>query len=276
MNPQTERLLDLMTARATEGLSDDDRRELEAMLASSDDHDPEDMDLAAAAATNAYASQSGRGKDLPAALKSRLLANAEAHFVARAPTRRATVTDLGEERARRRDAVSKEKSGSGFGAFNRLGWAAAAMLLITLVIVNRPGMEQMGTELPFEARAEALEQKSGTVVVPWSPPQIEDYVAVSGDVVWNNAEQEGYLRLAGMPSNDPSVAQYQLWIVDPERDSRPVDGGVFDVPQGATEVVIPIDAKLGIINPQAFAITLEQPGGVVVSDGPLLVVASTG
>jgi hypothetical protein len=39
-------------------------------------------------------------------------------------------------------------------------------------------------------------------------------------------------------------------------------------------VTIPIHAKLRIGRPKAFAITLEHAGGVVVSDGPLLVVAA--
>ena len=48
---------------------------------------------------------------------------------------------------------------------------------------------------------------------------------------------------------------------------------MFDIPAGQTEVLIPIDAKLAVVDPKAFAITAEQPGGVVVSAGPLLVVA---
>ena len=82
--------------------------------------------------------------------------------------------------------------------------------------------------------------------------------------------------LTGMPVNDPATSQYQLWVVDPERDGNPVDGGVFDIPPGVSTVVIPIDAKLAVNDPVAFAITREQPGGVVVSKGPLLVVASAG
>lgn len=50
------------------------------------------------------------------------------------------------------------------------------------------------------------------------------------------------------------------------RDKRyPVDGGVFDVPANAGEVVIPIRASLMVRKPAAFAVTVEKPGGVVVS-----------
>ena len=75
--------------------------------------------------------------------------------------------------------------------------------------------------------------------------------------------------------NEAARVQYQLWIVDPERDGKhPVDGGVFNV-SSTGEVIIPIQAKLRIRSPRAFAITAEQPGGVVVSAGPLLVVAAS-
>jgi hypothetical protein len=58
-----------------------------------------------------------------------------------------------------------------------------------------------------------------------------------------------------------------LWIFDADRDpAHPVDGGVFDVPAGADgDVVVRIDPRLPIGRATAFAITVERPGGVVVS-----------
>ena len=89
---------------------------------------------------------------------------------------------------------------------------------------------------------------------------------VSGDVVWDPATQRGFMHLAGLAPNDPAMHQYQIWIFDGGRDKRyPVDGGVFDVPANATEVVIPIRAALPVLSPKAFAVTIEKPGGVVVS-----------
>jgi hypothetical protein len=70
----------------------------------------------------------------------------------------------------------------------------------------------------------------------------------------------------GLASNDPKVHQYQIWIFDAERDKRyPIDGGVFDVPADANDIVIPIHAALQVLKPAAFAVTVEKPGGVVVS-----------
>lgn len=89
----------------------------------------------------------------------------------------------------------------------------------------------------------------------------------AGDVLWSEEEQRGYMMLRGLKPNDPAVEQYQLWIFDTSRDERfPVDGGVFDVPSGQADVVVPIDAALPVDRPSLYAITVEKPGGVVVSD----------
>ena len=74
------------------------------------------------------------------------------------------------------------------------------------------------------------------------------------------------MRFTGLAANDPDQLQYQLWIFDAGRDDRyPVDGGVFDVPVGADEVVVPIRASLPVGEVALFAVTVEKPGGVVVS-----------
>lgn len=154
-----------------------------------------------------------------------------------------------------------------------MGWAIAAVLTLVVVFALQP--ESLPEPLDPASARDVLVADADTLFVEWSPSDIPAYNRVSGDVVWNDEIQQGYLRLSGMPANDPALAQYQLWIVDPDRDANLVDGGVFNVPVGSDEVIIPIDAKLAVSSPAAFAITREQPGGVVVSDGPLLVVAST-
>ncbi len=80
--------------------------------------------------------------------------------------------------------------------------------------------------------------------------------------------QQGYLRFRGIPANDPRLEQYQLWIADASRTPpEPVDGGVFNTPQSTAtgDVIIPFEAKLPVGKPAAFVVTVEQPGGVVVS-----------
>ena len=99
----------------------------------------------------------------------------------------------------------------------------------------------------------------------------DPYAGLSGEVIWNDEKQEGYMSLENLAVNDPTINQYQLWIVDPERDELPVDGGVFDITQKDGKSIIPIRNALVINKPVAFVITLEQPGGVVKSKQEIVV-----
>ena len=99
----------------------------------------------------------------------------------------------------------------------------------------------------------------------------DSYKGLSGEVIWNDEKQEGYMSLENLAVNDPTKTQYQLWIVDPERDELPVDGGVFDITQKDGKSIIPIRNALAITKPVAFVITLEQPGGVVKSKQEIVV-----
>jgi anti-sigma-K factor RskA len=140
------------------------------------------------------------------------------------------------------------------------GWAAAAVILMVSLYTSR-----METPLPLTQAEQRLRAEAADLVER-KFQGLGDFKQAGGSVVWSDTRQEGYMTLSGIPSNDPKKAQYQLWIVDPTRDAdAPVDGGVFDVPADGSPVIVPIAAKLSIHNPQAFVITLEQPGGVVKS-----------
>ena len=78
--------------------------------------------------------------------------------------------------------------------------------------------------------------------------------------------QQGFLNLSGLDINDPTRSQYQLWAFDSGRTEKyPVDCGVFDIVVDGP-LVMPISAKLFIKQAFQFAVTEEEPGGVVVSD----------
>jgi anti-sigma-K factor RskA len=88
---------------------------------------------------------------------------------------------------------------------------------------------------------------------------------VAGEAYFDPTTDEGLLEIEGLAPNDPSREQYQLWIFDADRDERyPVDGGVFDV-SASGRVLIPVRAQLHVSRPVGFAVTVEPPGGVVVS-----------
>ncbi len=164
----------------------------------------------------------------------------------------------------------------GFPAWRRIlsasqfAWGIAAMLALLLVaktFFQEPQSVQpaplAGVALPPTEARNQLMRKAGDLKES-DFGGLADYGKMTGKVIWSDALQEGYMTLTNLPVNDPAVKQYQLWIVDPKRDEKPVDGGVFDIPSTGT-VVIPIRNPVSVNNPKAFVITMEQPGGVVVS-----------
>lgn len=281
-----DRDLDLLVQWVTEGLEPEEHRELDRALAAVPDSGRMrlEFELAAAEADLVWTRV-----DDP--LPDRLAAQAVASFAAGGRASGAVLQGPGSSR---RAAEHPEGRAAG-GMFGRgfenpapsrylawTGWAAALVACALLAVVmsrgdnRKPDSAGQVAELEPSVGRELLLQEPGTIQVEWNANDAE-YVDVEGDVVWNSDRQQGYLRLRGLQPNDPTRRQYQLWIVDPIRDAKhPVDGGVFNVPNTA-EHVIPIDAKLEVIDPTLFAITEEKPGGAVVSeDSKLRVVAKRG
>ena len=151
-----------------------------------------------------------------------------------------------------------------------VGWAAAAAMLIAVLVQFAGTMQQDQTPAQIE-RVQFMQNHEDAVELEWNdwalegqPPEIQ---GVQGDVVWSDEAQTGYMRFVGLPQNDPGDRQYQLWIVDAERGmSQRISGGVFNADESG-EIVIPIDdPEIPVNEAAAFALTIEKPGGVWVSD----------
>ncbi|MEM6315479.1 MAG: anti-sigma factor [Planctomycetota bacterium] len=162
------------------------------------------------------------------------------------------------------------------------GWAAAAAVLVISLVYfatrpepqiavkpDDPPVEQPVTFASFRATTDAEPATLGVQAMG------DAYDGAQAEVIWDDTRQAGVLRVRDLPVNDAAQAQYQLWIVDatrPDDNGRNrVDGGVFDVTQtdGWSEIVI--NGKLPVGEAVGFAITLEPPGGSVVSElGPRL------
>ena len=151
------------------------------------------------------------------------------------------------------------------------GWLAAAAVL-TVWVGGR--FTSSGTVAPAARvapsgaalRDSLLAADSALTRLAWSTSSDSSAIGATGDVVWSTRAQRGVMRITGLQPNDRTRWQYQLWIFDKRRDQRyPVDGGVFDIPAGAREVFVPINARVPVGEAVLFAITIEPPGGVVVS-----------
>jgi Anti-sigma-K factor rskA len=270
-----EAMLDLLIKQVTEGLSPAEQRALDVLDSEVASTYARDLERAAAAVTLAGG---GAQQPLPAALAERLARQAAEHFASADK-----VVDSSTARSAAAAQMPAPPRASRYGAY---GWLAAAACLILAIFgwVRSPSpptpippvvqavptppvkpVEPPAPPAPAEERA-ALLAKSDSLKIPLAATKDPAAAGVTGDVVWDPATQRGFVHFKGLAANDPAVHQYQIWIFDAARDKRyPVDGGVFDVPANTSEVVIPIRAELMVHKPAAFAVTVEKPGGVVVS-----------
>jgi Anti-sigma-K factor rskA len=290
-----EAMVDLLIKQVTEGLSPAEQRALDALDAlDSELAGAYSRDLERAAAAVTLAGSLG-GEPLPAALAERIAQQAAEHFAAvehlvRPSNVANNIADLTDARtaaagkARVQPALAPSPAPPRATRFRGYGWLAAAACLVLAIFgwerpppplppvavveplpAPPPPLEKPAPPTAAEERA-ALLAKTDSLKIPLGATKDPAAAGVTGDVVWDPATQRGFLHFAGLAPNDPAIHQYQIWIFDAGRDKRyPVDGGVFDVPANASEVVIPIRASLMVRKPAAFAVTVEKPGGVVVS-----------
>jgi len=243
--PAAERLEELFAASLIFGLTADERVEflelraqhpsvdlqpIAEVIASLDEHHPALKDM-----------------PLPLHLRERILADAQ----------------------RILPLAQSQHAGSGrTRSSNRLPWAISAVCAsVMLVAVATAWMLWQG-RLPGDPtlqREQLIASAHDLIQIPWADGPTP-MPGAQGDISWSTSEQRGFMQFRGMRANNPTVEQYQLWIFDRNQDEKtPVDGGVFNIPSDG-EVVVPIKPGLQIREPYLFAITIEKPGGVVVSD----------
>lgn len=275
-----EKLLELLADQVVFGLSEEELMELLQLKTEFPDWEQHDSLEEAAAAIGLLNLKID--KQLPASLRSKILADAGNYFdsvvesenvfniASRKPFNSATITG-----AENKSYVEPKRP-----FWQWLGWAVAATACVALainllttrsqpqpeIVKETPTIQTPISKLPaaqereqFLAKTRDIVQTSIAEANPKAPKNI------SGDIVWSNSEQKGYMRFRGFPVNDPNRESYQLWIVDETQNPKtPINGGVFDINENG-EVVIPINAEIKVKKPKAFTVTKEKPGGVVVS-----------
>ncbi len=267
-NVNEERMLDLLIQQATYGLSEAEERELASLESASPAGRENSIELTAAAISMVGIDQTA---EMPAHLRSRITADAARYF-----------DELDEQKARANapaPATAADEANSGGSWWNSLGWLVAAAACIALAVnlyttrqaqdiaaVPTPTPEVEKVLSPGEQLQQLLAQAPDVQRAEIGKGNVPEIGSVAGDIVWSDERQSGYIRVRGLPANDPSQETYQLWIFEENQgDKTPIDGGIFDITADG-EAIIPIDARLKTRNPGLFAITIEKPGGVVVSD----------
>ena len=258
-----ERYVDLLIQEATAGLNEAEAAELDELLAHYPDARRGAFEPAAAAVALAARLPV---EPLPATLRARLLAQGmakdEAKIVDIAAARRARDNAAaGAVPARRRTGV--------------LSWWATTAAVMIAIAGWYPRLFQSSAPDVAELRSQLLAAHPGAVHWEFTPTSDPLAAGASGEVVFDPETQRGYMHFHNLKPNDRRQLEYQLWIFDSERGEHyPVDGGVFDIPAGSTEVDVPITARIRVAKPALFAVTVEQAGGVVVSGREHIVVVA--
>jgi anti-sigma-K factor RskA len=271
-----ELIIDLLTRKATVGLNAEDQKRLDRFNSEAGISEDGSFELAAAAIGLV---EFVSNEPLPAHLHARILASADDYFAA-LPQAEAPAAQERTDVAPESEEYQKVFTFAPRKSWNWLGWAVAAAACVVLAIniwstrMNAPelgGVTKTPPATPEKLTPEQeleslLASQPNMIKASWGAGNMKDLKEIGGDVVWSDEKQQGFMRLRGLPVNDKNKEQYQLWIFDKTQDpKKPIDGGVFDIPANG-EVVIPINAKLKALGPSMFAITVEKPGGVVVSD----------
>lgn len=267
---------DMLADRAVWGLTDTDEAELRDAGAIADPT----FDLAAAAADLAFASQARSSVPMPSALRARILADAAARFDG------PILAKIGSSSTPLPAASTVKSASSSLASEFRmdaptvrtprwLPWAVAAVATFAAAVAWFPSRGTgtgSGELLPVaQQRERMISSDPSARVVAWTdfahpvsnePPEIK---GVRGDVVWSSSQQKGFMRLSGLRENDPNVERYQLWIIDERGLEQRVNGGLFDACRTG-DTIVPFTPDLPIRSAAIFAVTIERPEGVVVSD----------
>lgn len=284
MPPNDRELLDeLLAERALHGLDAADQTRLTELLKRAGLEDDDSFDLAAAAAMLALSHPAERP---PASAYTRAGQAAEqfaremenSRNVLGTPALKIVEPEFGAPRPKRISSAW-------------LGWMAAAACLAFAAIgwlqmfANRQAAISAPASLA-SLRDTVSKSKDARRLAwaDWDNPEIK---GVKGEVVWNEDGQKGYMTFRGLPENDPSKEQYQLWIVDERGLDQRVSGGIFNgtgqptgwqgevrAERNGDELVVEISPRIHVGQPALFAVTIEKPGGTWVSDMKRRVVAA--
>ena len=281
MNEKKERLLELLSDQAIFDLNKEELMELEQLK----NQFPEWKNHASFDLTAAAIGLAGiKMFEMPEKLRAKILDNADNYF---SPE----VVLSKHDRKKSFGSLTTETVGVSLAETEKrpfwqwFGWgiafAACALLAVNLwttrvqppseIAQNNKIIQTPTPELNlFQKRDQFIATTSDITKTTLKSP--DGAKEISGDVVWSNSQQKGFVTFHGMPVNNPLKETYQLWVFDEtQNDKYPINGGVFDVSENG-DVVVPIDTELKVQKPKMFAVTEEKPGGVVVSNREKLMV----
>ena len=285
---EDEKMLELLADQAVFGLSEKELRELERLENEYPNLSLDPTFEVAAAAVGL--SKIDSSEHMPASLQSKILADADEFFgaaqvVNEEPRKHEVVEPVTETVESNVRTVEFDEPKRPFWQWLTPVFAGIGCLaLIANIWITYSGQQEVAVQkkdpvespkvlTSSEKRDQFIASAKDVIRTSWTSPAKDENL--KGEVVWSTEKQEGYMTFKGLPKNAADKETYQLWIFDETPlEAHPVDGGVFDI-NADGEVVVPIDAKIRTGAPKAFAVTVEKPGGVVVSKREKIVALAT-
>jgi hypothetical protein len=266
-----ERYADLVCDQAVYGYGAREQEELGQVAQAAATRERESLERAAAALHLAL--MGTPYEPMPSGLKSKLMRSAESFRAGQREAVEASPAVIGSiGTGSSGDRSSNTTGRRGLGT--SVPWLVAAASIAALAVVSIRGVDgggrAAGRGVDLVSAYRELQALPTAVACSWGDWDKPEISGVTGEVVWCDRLQKGYMRLKGLPANDPNRQQYQLWIIDTRGladatgQSARISGGVFDVNESG-EVIVPISPALFVQGAKAFAITIERPGGTWVS-----------
>lgn len=276
-------LLDLLAERALHGLDPAEHQKLDEQLRRLGLEDDESLDLAAAAAMLSMTPV----EVAPASVYTRCVEAGRSFERERvnnvslngAPSLRLTDDPPVRAASRRMNSAW-------------IGWiaAAACMVFATIGWLQMFSLRQRFAPEPVVTLADLRREVDASADLrraPWGDWDNPEVKGVTGEIVWSQSLQKGYMVFKGLPANDPTKEQYQLWIVDDRGIEHRVSGGIFNASADTTgwrgevrtqrvgdDLIVEVEPRIFVRTPTLFALTIEEPGGTWLSTMKRRVVAA--
>ena len=230
-SPESDRLLELLADQALFGLPTEEEKELEILLAKHPEVDRESVELLTAQLeTGGLAVDNGRMEiaampagladriraDFPGAGRSESFSNSSLRTTGESAQAGLETNSLPPEQTNTNSVSPPAHRSSNPVSllFAVSGWITAAVLFVALVFPEAFSPVQTAEQL----RANLLTSSAPLFQKDWTTTEDVSAAKATGDIVWNQTGQQGFMTFRGLEVNDPNRSQYQLWIFD--RDQR--------------------------------------------------------
>ena len=249
--PSDELFYDLVIEESLMGLSNDDQQRLDEMLETNvAQQEADEIRMTIAALDLAF--DEGKVEKMPASFREKLQSD-------------------GASRVSNTDSSPTFDTSAWTSSWNSLLAPIAYVLVGSVIGLAISSMWTASPNMSEPTVAQQLENFRDSGItdlqkVSWQQKDDTGGENVTGEVVWSDSQNEGYMVFDGLKTNDPGDV-YQLWIFDadrPETDIEPVNGGVFKIASDG-KAIVPIDFTIKTSRVKLFALTVEKDPGVAVS-----------